>query len=308
MIQITNLTKRFDSILALNNISLNIKHGEFYGLLGPNGAGKTTLISLMCALQLPDSGTITINGLNVHRHNQNFKMQIGLVPQELALYEELSAWDNIMIFGRLFKIPSNFLKQTAESYLKQLGLFDRKHDLVKKYSGGMKRRINIVCALLHNPKILILDEPTVGIDPQSRNLIFEHLIQLNNQGMTMIYTSHYLEEVEKLCSYIGIMDHGQILAQGTLNELKNIVQTRDTIVIKSHQFNNQTLSIFQKEFIDCSLSNDILTLYVNNPHKHLFKIIELCNNLQIDIQNIDVPKLNLENIFLHLTGKQLRDS
>ena len=223
MISVSNLSKKYDSQQALNGINFEIKEGEFFGLLGPNGAGKTTTISIMSTILEPSGGVVKIDGLDVASKSAECKRRIGVVPQEIALYNELSAYQNLLFWGSLYDVPKPELKKRIEEILKLFGLWDRKDDKVKTYSGGMKRRINIASALLHQPKVLFMDEPTVGIDPQSRNLIYEVIEKLHKDGMTIVYTTHYMEEAERFCDRIAIIDNGQIIAQGSLNELKKAV-------------------------------------------------------------------------------------
>jgi ABC-2 type transport system ATP-binding protein len=231
MINVSNLKKTFDAIEALKGISFTIPQGECYGLLGPNGAGKTTTISIMSTIFEPDDGEITIAGYDLKKNPLDCKKNIGVVTQEIALYNEFSANDNLIFWGGMYKIPRKVLKERIDETLDLLGLTDRKNDKVKTYSGGMKRRINIGTALLHRPKVLFMDEPTVGIDPQSRNLIFEVIEKLHKEGTTIIYTTHYMEEAERLCDRIGIMDNGEIIAQGTLDELRTLGSMKESVVI-----------------------------------------------------------------------------
>ncbi len=210
MIEVRNLRKNYGKLEALKGISFSIDEGEFDGLLGPNGAGKTTTISIMSSILVPDGGEVSINGKNIYTHSRESKQIIGVVPQEIALYSDFSAMENLIFWGGLYGVPDNELKRRAKELLQMVGLSDRANDKVSSYSGGMKRRINIAAALLHRPKVLFMDEPTVGIDPQSRNLIFEVLEKLHHNGMTIIYTTHYMEEAERFCDCIGIIDHGQI--------------------------------------------------------------------------------------------------
>src|SRR5882724_12900607 len=243
MISVSNLSKSYDGVQALKGISFDIKQGEFYGLLGPNGAGKTTTISIMSTLLEPSGGSVTIAGLDLKSNPTECKKTVGVVPQEIALYNELSAYDNLMFWGSLYDVSKSELKLRIDETLKLFGLFERRNDKVKTYSGGMKRRINIASALLHQPKVLFMDEPTVGIDPQSRNLIFEVVEKLHNEGMTIVYTTHYMEEAERFCDRIGIIDNGQIIAQGTLDELKSLSKIREAIVVSCA---NLTDSLYEK--------------------------------------------------------------
>lgn len=227
MITVRSISKSFENIEAIKNVSFNIDKGEIFGILGPNGAGKSTIVNILNTLIKPDTGDVIINGVNSKDDGDTIKLIMGVVPQEIALYEELSAYENLMFWGSLYKIPKQELKANVNNKLEVVDLVNRKDDKIKTFSGGMKRRINIACSLLHNPKILVLDEPTVGVDPQNRNHIFEVIERLNKEGMTIIYTTHYMEEAERFCDNIAIIDDGQIIAQGTLNELREISKIKD---------------------------------------------------------------------------------
>lgn len=307
MISVSNLSKKFDAVQALKGISFNIKQGEFFGLLGPNGAGKTTTISIMSTILEPDEGSVNISGFDFKKNPTECKKTIGVVPQEIALYNELSAYDNLMFWGSLYDVPKGELKSYVDETLKLFGLYERKYDKVKTYSGGMKRRINIASALLHKPKILFMDEPTVGIDPQSRNLIFEVVEKLHKEGMTIVYTTHYMEEAERFCDRIGIIDNGKIIAQGTLEELKSLSKMKETIVVS---FANLTDTLYEKissEWEGLKLAENSIHFFSSDVKRDLSVIILKCNQVGLAISHIDILKVNLETIFLSLTGKQLRD-
>lgn len=229
MIHVRSVSKSFGNIEALKDVTFNIEKGEIFGILGPNGAGKSTIVNVLNTLVKPDRGEVVIDGVNIKDDGVTIKLIMGVVPQEIALYEELSAWENMMFWGGLYDIPKSILKASVQKTLEIVDLVNRKDDRIKSFSGGMKRRINIACSLLHNPKILILDEPTVGVDPQNRNHIFEVIERLNNEGMTIIYTTHYMEEAERFCDKIAIIDVGSIIAQGTLEELKHISDVKDAL-------------------------------------------------------------------------------
>ena len=219
MLSIHQLRKSFGSRVAVSDVSFEVRAGETVGLLGPNGAGKTTTLAMISGLTQPDSGSVSFHGQAVREGANQHKMRVGLVPQDLALYDELSAWANLELFGGLYGISGKTLVERADSALKLVGLADRRRDRVKDFSGGMKRRLNIAGALLHDPELILLDEPTVGVDPQSRNAIFENLENLKRRGKTLLYTTHYMEEAERLCDRIVIMDHGRILADDTVQGL-----------------------------------------------------------------------------------------
>src|SRR5512145_769984 len=294
MIKVSNLKKTFDAVDALNGISFHIPQGECYGLLGPNGAGKTTTISIMSTIIEPDDGEVTIAGYDLKKNPLDCKKNIGVVTQEIALYNEFSAYDNLLFWGGMYKIPGKVLKKRIDETLDLLGLKDRKDDKVKTYSGGMKRRINIGTALLHKPKILFMDEPTVGIDPQSRNLIFEVVEKLHKEGTTIIYTTHYMEEAERLCDRVGIIDKGEIIAQGTLNELKTLGSMKESVVISYTNLTDKLYNTIEKEWTDLQRFDDTIHFYSTNIQGDLSKIIIMCNSFGLDIRHIDIQKTNLE--------------
>lgn len=306
MIQVQNLSKSFQNRQAVNDISFTIKEGEIFGLLGPNGAGKSTTLNMMNTILKSDAGTIHIDGKNSNENSKECKHLIGFVPQEISLYEDLSAYKNLLFWGNLYGIPSKKLKERIHTTLELIGLLDRKKDLIKTYSGGMKRRINIAAALLHNPKVLFMDEPTVGIDPQSRNHIFEVIETLNKQGMTIVYTTHYMEEVERLCDRIAIIDSGKIIAQGTQSQLKELVQTKESIQFEFNFLSESNVNQLRK-LLSYTVTQNKNKLLVEITVKELSKVITACNELQLSIKDIQLNKVNLEAIFLNLTGKQLRD-
>jgi ABC-2 type transport system ATP-binding protein len=307
MIDVSNLRKTFDTIEALKGISFNIPQGECYGLLGPNGAGKTTTISILSTIIKQDEGEVNIAGYDLKKNPLDCKKNIGVVTQEIALYNELSAYDNLLFWGGMYKVPGQELQKRLDETLDLLGLTDRKNDKVKTYSGGMKRRVNLASALLHRPRILFMDEPTVGIDPQSRNLIFEIVEKLHKEGITIVYTTHYMEEAERLCDRIGIIDNGKIIAQGTLNELRTLGSMKESVVISYTNLTNEVYNTIEKVWNDLRRIDDTIHFYSMNIQGDLSKIILKCNEFGLDIRHIDIQKINLETIFLSLTGKQLRD-
>ena len=305
MINIQGVTKRFPSVVALDDLSLEIKKREFFGLLGPNGAGKTTLMNLIVGYLNPDTGSITVAGNPVTQASLEIRKKIGFVPQSLALYDELSAIENLNAFGSLFQIPEKLLRERVEMQLKAVQLFDRRKDKVKTFSGGMKRRLNIIASLLHDPEFLLCDEPTVGVDPQSRNAIFDFLISLNEQGKTIIYTTHYMEEAERLCSRIGIIDHGKIIAQGTTDELIEMLPYEETIVITKNESTVRERKVFE-EFGKLLEMNDHFELEPD-PGFALSKFFSRAEERGIKYRWIEVHRPTLEALFLHLTGRKLRD-
>jgi ABC-2 type transport system ATP-binding protein len=307
MINVSNLRKTFDTIEALKGITFNIPQGECYGLLGPNGAGKTTTISIMSTIVEPNEGEVSIAGYDLKKNPLECKKNIGVVTQEIALYNELSAYDNLLFWGGLYNVPKPELTARIDETVNLLGLTDRKNDKIKTYSGGMKRRINIASALLHRPKVLFLDEPTVGIDPQSRNLIFEVVEKLHKEGITIVYTTHYMEEAERLCDRIGIIDNGEIIAQGTLDELRTSGSMKETVVISFANLSDERYTTLVKDWKDLQRFDDTIHFYSMNIQVALSKIILKCSETGLDIRHIDIRKINLETIFLSLTSKQLRD-
>lgn len=307
MIEIKNLRKSYNGHEALKGISFAIQKGEFYGLLGPNGAGKTTTISIMSSILKPDSGEVIIDGMNLDTHPGQAKQLIGVVPQEIALYGDLTASENLHFWGGLYGVSSSELKKRSEEVLHLFGLYDRRNDTVKTYSGGMKRRINIAAALLHQPKILFMDEPTVGIDPQSRNLIFEVIEKLHKEGMTIVYTTHYMEEAERFCDRIGIIDNGQIIAEGTLKELKSNSALKEVVVVTYDHADESQLKEISAKWPDSNLSENKISFYAADVQSALSGIISGSGQMGADISNIEIQRTNLETIFLSLTGKQLRD-
>ena len=306
MIQVKNISKSFDTIQAVKDISFHIKEGEIFGLLGPNGAGKSTTINMLSTILQSDSGSIFIAGIDVKLQTRSCKELIGVVPQEISLYEELSAFDNLLFWGKLYAVEPKVLRSKIDSILELIGLLDRKNDLIKTFSGGMKRRINIAAAILHQPKVLFMDEPTVGIDPQSRNKIFEVIETLNKQGMTIVYTSHYMEEVERLCNRIAIVDSGEIIAQGTQQELQKLANVSEKIELEFEVISKEIFQEF-KNRVAYNVRQKKHAILIECTIKNLPEIITTCNALALKIKDINVQKANLETVFLSLTGKQLRD-
>jgi len=305
LIDIEQVTKKFPSVVALDNVTLEIYEKEFFGLLGPNGAGKTTLMSLIVGYLNVDSGTITINGRAVTQDNLEIRKEIGFVPQTVALYDELSALDNLEMFGKLYDTGPNILNERIREQLNAVGLYERRKDKVKTYSGGMKRRLNMICSLLHDPKILLCDEPTVGVDPQSRNAIFDFLESLNRLGKTIVYTTHYMEEAERLCSRIAIIDHGIIIALGPTDVLLEKLPYDETIVIAKNPFTLQKQSVFQ-EFGAIIDENDHFELKPGDDFK-LSGFFSRIETMGLKYQWVELRRPTLEALFLQLTGRRLRD-
>ncbi|MNO74444.1 Daunorubicin/doxorubicin resistance ATP-binding protein DrrA [compost metagenome] len=310
IIQLKNVTKRYDDKLAVDNISLDIEEGELFGLLGPNGAGKSTLISMICGLTKLDKGDIVINGSSIKTNPIAAKQNIGLVPQEIALYENISAIDNLKFWGKMYSLKGNLLKERIEEVLEATGLKDRRKEKVSKFSGGMKRRLNIACAVMHYPKIVIMDEPTVGIDPQSRNNILEFTKELNKKhGSTLIYTSHYMEEVEALCSKVCILDEGKVIAKGDQEHIKRMIMNEERVEITISEYKPEIDLILKKlnSVREVVYKDSKLTVIMQDTQRSIQQIIEVLIKAEIGIKDISIKKPTLETVFLSLTGKALRD-
>ncbi len=310
MLEVEELTKHFNDVKAVDGINLFIEQGEIVGLLGPNGAGKSTAISMIATLVPPTKGEILFQGKSVVDSPESLRNVLGLVPQELALYLELSAWENMQFFGRLYGLKKNERDQRVREILRLVGLEEKKDALVKTFSGGMKRRLNLALALLHQPRFVIMDEPTVGIDPQSRNHILETVRRLNReQNMTVLYTSHYMEEVEYLCDRIYIMDQGHIIASGTKEELKAILSSENTIEVKVDTVNHSFLEGLEQipGLRSYSVEGKLITLIVPREMHILGELFDLARSHEIGITSVDIKTPTLEDIFLHLTGRTLRD-
>ena len=306
MLTIENVTKRFGEIVALDRVSLSLARGEFFGLLGPNGAGKTTLMSLVAGLRAPDSGSISINGQRVGPNAMAPRHELGFVPQAIALYEELSAEENLRLFGKLYGLAGQELRARVDHGLHAAQLFERRQDKVQTYSGGMKRRINVVASILHRPALLLCDEPTVGVDPQSRNAIFEFLQRLNADGMTIVYSTHYMEEATRLCSRIGIIDHGRLLALGTLDELLTHLPFSELVRIAR---NDQTTAQMQAlaEYGEITKAEDAY-LFKLRDGLRFSEFFAAAEELGLPYRYFNIRRPTLEDLFLHLTGKNLRDT
>ncbi len=304
MLKVEAISKSFLHLKAVDQINLSIPSGMFYGLLGPNGAGKTTTIHMISSIMPPDTGRILVDGMDVYEKSSKIKLKMGIVPQEIALYDELTALENLIFWGSLYGVSGKTAKQKAAELLHWVGLEDRKQDKIKTYSGGMKRRINIACALMHDPQLILMDEPTVGVDPQSRNKIYELLTELHHNKKTILYTTHYMEEAEKMCDRIGIIDKGKIIAEGSLQELRDHNAVEETIEISYSGEIQEALSGYTNTF-----NNTTRELIVSGKNVKLIlpDVVKKCSDAGIDIINIDIKSISLENIFLNLTGRHLRD-
>ena len=305
MLTLDNVTKRYGSLTALDGVSLRIESGEFFGLLGPNGAGKTTLMSLVAGLRSPDAGGITLNGQPVSAAHPEARAALGLVPQHIALYPKLNAEQNLRIFGQLYGLGGAILRDRISEGLEAMQLADRRRDAVQNFSGGMQRRLNIVASLLHRPKLLLCDEPTVGVDPQSRNAIFEFLEKLNREGLTVIYSTHYMEEATRLCSRIGIIDHGKIPALGTLDELLLKLPFEEEI---RFPIDEATVAL-AAQLASCGAverSEDHFRFRPKSGYK-LSSFYNLTESLGLPARHFTSQRPTLEALFLHLTGRTLRE-
>jgi ABC-2 type transport system ATP-binding protein len=312
-IVVDKLRKQFDppkGPVAVDGVSFAIHDGEIFSLLGPNGAGKTTTISILSCLLKPDGGEASVGGHSVVRNQEQVKKLIGVVPQDIALYEDLSGRENLVFWGRMYGLDGAELTKRVDEVLELIGLADRQKDRVDKYSGGMKRRVNIGAALLHKPRILFLDEPTVGIDPQSRRAILDGVKDLNTGGMTVLYTTHYMEEAQELSDRIGIMDRGKMIAVGTQPELVQMVGERTRIEIALDR--NAHLLAEQWRTLPgvASVTQDEagpLRLLVEDANVLMPRLFETAHAADARITKIDLAEPNLEMVFLHLTGRALRD-
>jgi ABC-2 type transport system ATP-binding protein len=309
VLELKNLTKKFADFIAVDNISLNIAEGEIFGFLGSNGAGKSTTINMIAGLLRISDGEINILGKNIAKYSRFAKMNIGIVPQDIAIYEELTALENVRFFAGLYGLRGDTLKVKADEALQFVGLSEKQDEYPKNFSGGMKRRLNIACAIAHRPKLIIMDEPTVGIDPQSRNYILESIRKLNHMGCTIIYTSHYMEEVEEICSRIAIIDHGKIIAEGTKEQLIAIITNTKDIWIEVKSTEN--LKLDQVKLItgvrSVQLDENVLKVNSEFDVNNLNKIIQHFINNDIEISSLEEKEPNLEAVFLTLTGRNLRD-
>lgn len=309
ILEITNLNQFYGSRKAVDGISFTIQEGEVFGLLGPNGAGKSTTLSLICGLLKPKEGSVVIGGWNLKEHINEAKALIGLVPQEPALYPHLSARTNLKFWGALNGVKKGELNQRIVEVLKLVGLEDRGDERVKKFSGGMKRRLNIAAGLIHNPKLLIMDEPTVGVDPQSRNHILETVKRLKEQGTTTIYTSHYVEEVEYLCDRVAIMDHGKVITSGTISELLRDAGEYQELEITLNRPSEKIVHPIEAlpGVKGVYLKDRTLKIITSNAEQILPMSFEAIVNYGLQISEIKIHKPNLESLFLKLTGRALRD-
>jgi len=311
IVEVAHLQKNYGDNQAVKDVSFTIEEGEVFSLLGPNGAGKTTTISMLSCLLEPSAGDASIAGHSIRRQPMEVKRVIGVVPQEIALYEDLSARENLMFWGRMAGMSGAALKRRVDEVLAQIGMREKSNQRVKTYSGGMKRRVNIGVGLLHEPRILFMDEPTVGIDPQSRRNILDSIKELNRQGMTILYTTHYMEEAEELSHRVGIIDHGQLIALGTQAALTKMIGQQDTLRLHlAEGADAEALAAALRTLpnvLQVSTRDRELILLVPEAETAISPVIVKADQLQVKIRSVDMQEPNLEAVFLHLTGRALRD-
>jgi ABC-2 type transport system ATP-binding protein len=309
IIEVRKLVKRYGELTAVDSVSFEVAEGEIFGLLGPNGAGKTTTIAILSSLIPPTSGTALVGGIDVTRDSLAARSKIGVVPQEIALYPSLSARENLAFWGRMYGVPSEALSRRIDEILDTVQLTERAGNRLDTFSGGMKRRVNIAAGLLHRPDVLFLDEPTVGIDPQTRRSILDLVKDLNAHGLTVLYTTHYLEEAEFLCDRIGIMDEGKMIAIGTRQELTAGIGMSEVITIAADGLGGDAARWIEElpEVAEVSLLEGEVTINAEAGSNLLPALVERLSAGGARIHSIDVSAPNLESVFLHLTGKSLRD-
>ena len=314
-IQVLDLYRSYGDVQAVQGVTLSAGAGEILALLGPNGAGKSTLISVLAGLLAPSAGDARIMGHSVTADSEAARASLGVVPQDIALYPDLSARENLLFWGKMYGLRGAALHARVDEVLELIGLTDRQRDRVAKYSGGMKRRVNIAVALLHRPPVIIMDEPTVGIDPQSRRHILDNVIQLNRQGMTVLYTTHYMEEAAELADHIAIMDQGKVIAYGTHDELVRLVGEQTRVDLTLSTLAEAVLAawrtvegVSQVDHVPAEDGGDgIVTALVDDSNRVLPRLFEAATAQGARITSVDIREPNLEMVFLHLTGRALRD-
>ena len=307
MLHAEGLTKRFGARLAVDNLALQVRPGEILGLLGPNGAGKSTTIGMIAGLVAPDAGNVTIAGTSLSGSGAAYKQRLGLVPQDLALYESTSARANLELFGALYGLAGSALRARADAALALVGLAERAADKPATFSGGMKRRLNIACALVHDPDVLLLDEPTAGVDPQSRNAIFDNLEALRAQGKAIVYTTHYMEEVERLADRIVIIDHGRVVAEGTLGELIRRLPAAQTLEFELEDVDSAAKLGELASLPGAHVEATVLKVPSNDIAATTRQVLDLLTQRGVALRRVDSQRATLEDVFLSLTGRQLRD-
>ena len=303
-IQTFNLTRIFNSLIAVDGIDLNIKRGELFALLGPNGAGKTTTINMLCCLLTPTGGTATIMGYDINQHPFKIKELIGVSPQETIISEHLNCWENLALIGRIHGIKAKELKIRSQQLLETMGLGDRAKDQVRKFSGGMKRRLNIMMALIHNPEVLFLDEPTLGLDPQARRAIWAYIVRLKRET-TILLTTHYMDEADFLADRIGIMDKGKIVALGTSTELKISVLEKHTMIIYAWNLTQRVISEMRSKYDEVEVTNG--TMIITDKRLDFKEIVDLLHSSGAIVRSAYIKEPTLDDVFLYITGKELRE-
>lgn len=305
ILEIKNLIKRYGDFLAVDNVSFSVKEGEIFGLIGPNGAGKSTIMNCIIGTKYIDSGNIKIFERDMKDDAIYIKKNIGIVPQDISIYDDLSTYDNVMYFGKLYGLKGKKLKEYVQEALEFSALWDKRKNFPNTFSKGMRRRLNIACGIVHKPKLVIMDEPTESIDPKSRSHILDGIEKLNKSGTTIIYTSHYMVEVERICSDIAIIDHGRLIAMGNKDELKNMVAVEEKLKIKLSQLNYNIIEKLKDVYgvEECSIDGECVYIISKKGSKNLGKIIDLIVSYGIEILDINIEKPSIEDVFLTLTGR-----
>jgi ABC-2 type transport system ATP-binding protein len=307
VLEISELRKNYGRTAALDGVTFSLAQGEMFGLLGPNGAGKTTLLSILSCLLEASSGQVQIDGRTLLSQDPTLRRRIGIVPQELAIYNDLTARENLHFFGALYGLAGSLLRSRVEAVLGAIGLADRADARAETFSGGMKRRLNLGAALVHEPRLLLLDEPTTGVDPQSRNHIFEEVRRINAAGVTVVYTSHYMEEVQTLCPRVGIIDHGRLIALGPVPELLQTLPglIRFRVTNTTDDLLSRIASMTETKTIRGV--GDVLELECRDVRATLMPLLSVLNDTRTELISLETEEPNLERVFLHLTGRALRD-
>ncbi|MDD1690701.1 MAG: ATP-binding cassette domain-containing protein [Methanoregula sp.] len=306
-LHIQNLTRHFKDLVAVDNISFDILQGEIFGLLGPNGAGKTTTLSMLATMLAPTSGSATVNGIDIMKDPDGVRRSIGIVFQDQSLDEELTALENMDFHGRLYRIPAAVRNQRIDELLRLVELQDRKNDLVKTFSGGMRRRLEIARGLIHHPRILFLDEPTLGLYPQTRNHLWNYIATLaKDEGITIILTTHYMEEADRLCNRVAIIDKGKIIAIDTPKNLKDALGG-DLVTIKSPDLPGVAAALREPWVIRTETHNDEVIISIRNADQYVSTIVTILNEHKVPITSISISKPTLEDVFLSLTGRTIRE-
>ena len=314
VLQASGLRKSYGARTAVDGVSLRVQAGSVLALLGPNGAGKSTTVGMICGLTEPDAGSVAVAGITLAGDEAGYKRRIGLVPQDIALFEDLPARDNVLLFGALYDLPRATLKQRADEVLAMVGLSDRANDKPATFSGGMKRRLNIACALVHDPDVILLDEPTAGVDPQSRNAIFDNLEALKRAGKALVYTTHYMEEAERLADHLVIIDHGRVVAQGTLAELFRLLPAAHSLQIDLELADGAAPAAGIVAMLQAvpgvhlvRLDGARLIVALDDLTREAGAVLQAVHAAGSRVRHLSSGRANLEDVFLALTGRQLRD-